>query len=82
MALELKKGPVRRLGDLIVFCFFVAPRLVVGAIYKHLNETMKLPWTADIQTNTVHVTDLVRAIVHVTANGQRGQVRKNFTINR
>ncbi|CAG9120794.1 unnamed protein product [Plutella xylostella] len=41
------------------------PRLLLGAIYKHLNETMKLLWTADLKLNTVHVTDLCRAIWHV-----------------
>ncbi|KAI8421234.1 hypothetical protein MSG28_008293 [Choristoneura fumiferana] len=38
------------------------PRLLLGAIYKHLNETMKLLWTADLKMNTVHVSDVCRAM--------------------
>ncbi|KAF9405595.1 hypothetical protein HW555_013736, partial [Spodoptera exigua] len=39
-----------------------APRLLYGGIYKHLNETMKLLWTADLKMNTVHVRDVCRAV--------------------
>ncbi|XP_028161165.1 uncharacterized protein LOC114353382 isoform X3 [Ostrinia furnacalis] len=39
----------------------LTPRLLYGGIYKHLNETMKLLWTADLKMNTVHVTDVCRA---------------------
>ncbi|XP_011311708.1 uncharacterized protein [Fopius arisanus] len=41
------------------------PRLVVGAVYKHLGEMMKLLWGPDLHMNTVHVRDLVRAIWYV-----------------
>ncbi|XP_034235426.1 uncharacterized protein LOC117641845 [Thrips palmi] len=40
----------------------IAPRLVIGAVYKHLDEVMKLLWTADLHLNTIHVKDLCRAI--------------------
>ncbi|CAF4817320.1 unnamed protein product [Pieris macdunnoughi] len=40
----------------------LTPRLLYGGIYKHLGETMKLLWTADLKMNTVHVRDLCRAI--------------------
>ncbi|CAH2040155.1 unnamed protein product, partial [Iphiclides podalirius] len=40
----------------------LTPRLLIGAIYKHLGQTMKLLWTADLKMNTVHVADLCRAI--------------------
>ncbi|XP_047026096.1 uncharacterized protein LOC124634531 [Helicoverpa zea] len=40
----------------------LTPRLLYGGIYKHLNETMKLLWTADLKMNTVHVRDVCRAI--------------------
>ncbi|KAJ1520859.1 hypothetical protein ONE63_003946 [Megalurothrips usitatus] len=40
----------------------LAPRLIIGAVYKHLNEVMKLLWTADLHLNTVHVKDVCRAI--------------------
>lgn len=41
---------------------FAAPRLVIGAVYKHLGEMMKLLWGPDLRMNTVHVRDVVRAI--------------------
>ncbi|XP_023940966.1 uncharacterized protein LOC112047903 [Bicyclus anynana] len=40
----------------------LTPRLLYGGIYKHLGETMKLLWTADLKMNTVHVRDVCRAI--------------------
>ncbi|CAB3226993.1 unnamed protein product [Arctia plantaginis] len=40
----------------------LTPRLLYGGIYKHINETMKLLWTADLKMNTVHVRDVCRAI--------------------
>ncbi|CAG4933552.1 unnamed protein product [Parnassius apollo] len=40
----------------------LTPRLLIGGIYKHLGQTMKLLWTADLKMNTVHVTDVCRAI--------------------
>ncbi|XP_068622866.1 uncharacterized protein [Battus philenor] len=40
----------------------LTPRLLIGAIYKHLGQTMKLLWTADLKMNTVHVEDVCRAI--------------------
>ncbi|KAL0104797.1 hypothetical protein PUN28_016440 [Cardiocondyla obscurior] len=45
----------------------LAPRLVVGAVYKHLGEMMKLLWGPDLHMNTVHVKDVARAIWHVTS---------------
>lgn len=46
----------------LVISRFAAPRLVIGAVYKHLGETMKLLWTEDLHLNTIHVVDLCRAI--------------------
>ncbi|XP_076765985.1 uncharacterized protein LOC143432896 [Xylocopa sonorina] len=43
----------------------LAPRLVVGAVYKHLGEMMKLLWGPDLHMNTVHVRDVARAIWHL-----------------
>ncbi|XP_012268433.2 uncharacterized protein LOC105693225 [Athalia rosae] len=45
----------------------LAPRLVVGAVYKHIGEMMKLLWGPDLRMNTVHVRDVVRAMWHVTS---------------
>lgn len=43
----------------------LVPRLVIGAVYKHLGEMMKLLWGKDLKMNTVHVIDLCRAIWHL-----------------
>ncbi|KAL4702820.1 hypothetical protein ACJJTC_003978 [Scirpophaga incertulas] len=52
----------------------LTPRLLYGGIYKHLGETMKLLWTADLKMNTVHVRDVCRAAwelgLHPSANHQ------------
>lgn len=52
----------------------LVPRLIIGGVYKCLGEMMKLLWTRDIQMNTVHVTDLCRAIWHLCRHGKTGQV--------
>ncbi|KAL0271796.1 UNVERIFIED_CONTAM: hypothetical protein PYX00_008784 [Menopon gallinae] len=57
----LRPGIVYGIGDKTG----LTPRLVVGAIYKHLGECMKLLWTRDLKMNTVHVEDVCRAIWHV-----------------
>ncbi|KAG7213438.1 hypothetical protein KM043_002716 [Ampulex compressa] len=43
----------------------LAPRLVVGAVYKHLGEMMKLLWGPELHMNTVHVRDVAAAVWHV-----------------
>ncbi|RKO95805.1 NAD(P)-binding protein, partial [Caulochytrium protostelioides] len=40
----------------------ITPRLIVAAVYKQLQEDMKMLWTKDIRINTVHVTDVARAL--------------------
>ncbi|CAH0553088.1 unnamed protein product [Brassicogethes aeneus] len=40
----------------------LTPRLMAASIYKHMGETMKLLWSADLKINTVHVLDVCRAI--------------------
>ncbi|KAH7945467.1 hypothetical protein HPB49_011178 [Dermacentor silvarum] len=52
----------------------IVPRILVGAVYKHLKETMKLLWTKDLKMDTVHVLDLCRAIWHVCLHGKSGDV--------
>lgn len=41
------------------------PRLVIGAVYKELKETMTMLWSEKVFLNTVHVGDMVRAMWHV-----------------
>ncbi|KAI8503068.1 hypothetical protein Bbelb_188890 [Branchiostoma belcheri] len=52
----------------------LTPRMLVGAVYKELRETMRLLWSPELRTNTVHVTDVCRAIWHLRNNGNSGQV--------
>ena len=40
------------------------PRIVTAAAYKQLGETMKFLWGSSMKINTVHVTDVVRALWH------------------
>ncbi|KAK0087143.1 hypothetical protein PV325_001656 [Microctonus aethiopoides] len=40
----------------------LAPRLIIGAVYKHLGEMMKLLWSPGLHMNTVHVKDVARAM--------------------
>ncbi|XP_041355409.1 dTDP-D-glucose 4,6-dehydratase-like [Gigantopelta aegis] len=52
----------------------ITPRLTIGAIYKYINEKMKMLWTKDLKMNTVHVDDLCRAIWHLCYHGKRGEI--------
>eukprot|EP00058_Branchiostoma_floridae_P011039 XP_002596527.1 hypothetical protein BRAFLDRAFT_283078 [Branchiostoma floridae] len=52
----------------------LTPRILVGAVYKELKETMRLLWSPELRTNTVHVTDVCRAIWHLRNTGNSGQV--------
>ena len=45
----------------------IAPRLICGRVYKHLNQKMEFLWTKDLRINTVHVLDVAKAVWH-TAN--------------
>jgi len=40
----------------------IAPRIIVGAVYKHLAEKLKNLWDSDLEMNTVHVLDVCKAI--------------------
>jgi len=52
----------------------ITPRLITGAVYKFINETMEFLWDKDLQINTVHVYDAVAALWHLTSNGTVGDV--------
>lgn len=52
----------------------IGPRIICGAIYKHLGKPMKLLWSSDLKLNTVHVHDVVRALWHLTTHGEKGAV--------
>eukprot|EP00045_Choanoeca_perplexa_P011321 m.119446 g.119446 ORF g.119446 m.119446 type:complete len:363 (+) comp15591_c0_seq2:111-1199(+) len=50
------------------------PRLIIGAVYKKLGETMKLLWSDKLCLNTVHVEDCVSALWHLAEKGAVGSV--------
>jgi len=52
----------------------ITPRLITGAVYKHLNETMEFLWDKDLKINTVHVEDVCAALWHLASNGTVGEV--------
>lgn len=46
----------------------LTPRIICALVYKKLKENMKFLWGADLRINTVHVSDVVRAIWHCAQN--------------
>ncbi|KAK8397276.1 hypothetical protein O3P69_004762 [Scylla paramamosain] len=52
-------------------------RLVFGAVYRHLNEPMKMLWDKNLYVNTVHVTDVARAVVWLC---QREKVHQIYNV--
>ncbi|KAH9252153.1 hypothetical protein BASA81_009904 [Batrachochytrium salamandrivorans] len=59
----------------------ITPRLIIGAVYRHLNEEMTLLWTKDLKLNTVHVRDVARALWHIAATTEdkdQGIVNKHI----
>jgi nucleoside-diphosphate-sugar epimerase len=53
---------------------YIMPRLIIGAVYKQLNEKMKLLWEGSLKLNTVHVNDVVRALWHLKDKGKSGEI--------
>jgi len=51
-----------------------APRIIIGAVYKHLKEEMKFLWSKDLKINTVHVNDVCRALPLVAEKGKNGEI--------
>jgi len=51
----------------------VTPRLITGAVYKHLGETMEFLWDKDLKLNTVHVADVCAALWFLGQNGKVGE---------
>jgi len=52
----------------------IGPRIICGAIYKHLNKPMKLLWNSELRINTVHVHDVVRALFHLCTHAESGSI--------
>ncbi|KAI8801898.1 hypothetical protein BJ742DRAFT_835356 [Cladochytrium replicatum] len=64
----------------------ITPRLIIAAVYKNLNEEMKMLWSKDLKLNTVHVVDVCRAIWHLAATvqekgGRTGSVKRGDIFN-
>ncbi|XP_033099689.1 dTDP-D-glucose 4,6-dehydratase-like isoform X2 [Anneissia japonica] len=52
----------------------LTPRLIIGAVYKQLQEKMKLLWSKDLKMNTVYVHDVCRGLWHLVEKGEVGEV--------
>lgn len=73
--MPMKGLTIQRHFHQLFVCLVSAPRLIIGAVYKHLKEVMKLLWTADLHLNTVHVKDVCRAIwLLVARDDSKGQI--------
>lgn len=54
--------------DTYIFTYFLAPRIVIAALYKHLGEPMKLLWNDSMKMSTVHISDVVAAAFELATN--------------
>ncbi|MDP2435485.1 MAG: NAD(P)-dependent oxidoreductase [archaeon] len=52
----------------------IEPRVITGAVYKHLGEKMKFLWTKDLKIHTVHVRDVVKALWVLAEHAAGGTV--------
>jgi len=50
----------------------LSPRIICGAVYKHLGEKMKFLWDEKLKLNTVHVRDVAKALWHLSQKGAVG----------
>lgn len=66
----LRPATVYGPGDITGLC----PRIICGAVYKHLKEKMKFLWDKNLKMNTVHVRDVCKALWHISQKGQIGAV--------
>lgn len=51
----------------------ISPRIITGAVYKHLGEKMKFLWSKDLKINTVHVRDCAAAMWLIAEKGTVGE---------
>jgi len=51
----------------------ITPRIICGAVYKQLGETMEFLWDKDLKLNTVHVADVCAALWHLCSNVKTGE---------
>lgn len=48
----------------------LSPRIIIAAVYKHLNEKMKFLWSGDLRYHTVHVKDVCSALWIISQKAQ------------
>jgi len=52
----------------------ITPRIICGAVYKHLGETMEFLWDKELKIHTVHVYDVCVAMWTLLQKGKAGEV--------
>eukprot|EP01097_Dermamoeba_algensis_P003895 TRINITY_DN2635_c0_g2_i1.p1 TRINITY_DN2635_c0_g2~~TRINITY_DN2635_c0_g2_i1.p1 ORF type:complete len:293 (-),score=60.35 TRINITY_DN2635_c0_g2_i1:1500-2378(-) len=52
----------------------LAPRVIAGAVYSELKEKMECLWGPELKVNTVHVSDVVRALWLVAEKAPDGEI--------
>ncbi|KAF2072819.1 hypothetical protein CYY_005862 [Polysphondylium violaceum] len=52
----------------------ISPRIITGAVYQFIDEKMKFLWTGDLKYNTVHVSDVCKALWHLAKVGKNGDL--------
>lgn len=52
----------------------ISPRVITGAVYKHLGEKMEFLWTKSLKINTVHVRDCVKGLWVLATKADKGTV--------
>jgi len=52
----------------------LSPRLIVGAVYKHIGEKLEFLWTEKLKLNTVHVRDVCKALFHLAEKADAGTI--------
>jgi len=52
----------------------ITPRLIMGAVYQKLGETMELLWEKGLRLNTVHVDDVVKALFLIATKAPEKQI--------
>jgi len=51
----------------------ITPRLIIAAVYKNLGEQMEFLWDKELKIHTVHITDVVAGLWHLSQKGVLGQ---------
>ncbi|KII60681.1 hypothetical protein RF11_11777 [Thelohanellus kitauei] len=66
----LRPALVYGMGDTVS----ILPMLIVMAIYKNTGEELKVLWTENIKTRTVHAMDVAEASVFLGKSGESGKI--------